>query len=591
MTRRRRRRLVLAVLALVPLLLTSCGLPLPDGVQSAGQVQAGSDEPQQQLKVIPPSPQTGASPEDIVLGFLAAQRSPDDDHKVAREFLAPGAEWDDEQGAVVYTGRRFVDDEDTDPFSFDVRYDTIARVAPTGAYTLDATTVVASYTVAQMESGEYRLTSVPPGLHLTTQARERSFTGYDVYFLGRAADGSGSTRLVPDRVFLPVTASVEDALVAALLRGATPPLRPAVATAVPPGTGLASPVDESDGIVTVDLTREVADLGQPVLRQLSAQLVWTLLPTFSGVRLLVEGEPVDVEGASTVQTLADWQGVDPNASTSDTRLYYVSDRRLRALGGSLPDSEATVARGLDVDEVAVSPVESTVALLTRSPEGDVGGQDELRTGRLAGPLSEVVLRRPRLDSMSFGPGDQGLWALAPGDRPAVCLVPLDAAGAQDDFCDVPYEQPEGAGPLSALRVSRDGARVALVFGTGDDRRLHVGRIEPAGGGWRIAGVSPVAPMLAGVTDVAWESGTSLAVLASSPGAAQVVVWRVAVDGSTGPEAVQRPGLPGDALSLAATAGRPLVVGALLDGVPRLYRDDGTLFRLEPAPGTAPAYPG
>jgi hypothetical protein len=98
-------------------------------------------------------------------------------------------------------------------------------------------------------------------------------------------------------------------------------------------------------------------------------------------------------------------------------------------------------------------------------------------------------------------------------------------------------------------------------------------------------------MLAGVTDVAWESGTSLAVLASSPGAAQVVVWRVAVDGSTGPEAVQRPGLPGDAVALAASAGRPLVVGALLDGEPRLYRDDGTLFRLEPAPGTAPAYPG
>ena len=89
MTGPRRRRLVLAALvALLPLLLTSCGLPLPDGVQSAGQVQAGSDEPQQ-LKVIPPGPRKGASPEEIVLGFLAAQRSPDDDHAVAREFLAP----------------------------------------------------------------------------------------------------------------------------------------------------------------------------------------------------------------------------------------------------------------------------------------------------------------------------------------------------------------------------------------------------------------------------------------------------------------------------------------------------------------------
>ena len=586
MTRPVRRLPAVLLLALLPLLLTSCGLPLPDGVQSAGQVQAGSDEPLQ-LKVIPPGPQKGAAPEDIVLGFLAAQRSPDEGHAVARKFLAPDVDWDDEQGAVVYTGRRFLEDDDSDPSTFGVRYDAIARVEPTGAYALDDTTVVAEYSVGRMPSGEYRLTSVPPGLHLTTQARERSFTGYDVYFLGRSADGSTTSRLVPDRVFLPVTAKPAPALVAALLRGATPTLRPAVGTAVPPGTELASPVDETDGVVTVDLTSEVAELGSRSLQRLSAQLVWTLLPTYSGVRLLVEGEPVDVEGAPAVQTLADWAGVDPDGRSSDARVYYVADRRLRALSGPLPDSEATAERGLDVDEVAVSPLEGTVALLTR----DVDGQDELRTGRLAGPLSDVVLRRPRLDSMSFGAGDQGLWALAPGDRPAVCLIPLQSAGAQDDFCDVPYEQPDGAGPLSALRVSRDGARVALVFGTGDDRRLHVGRVEPSNGGWRIAGVGPVAPMLAGVTDVAWESGTSLAVLASSPGAAQVVVWRVAVDGSTGPEAVQRPGLPGDAVALAASAGKPLVVGALLDGVPRLYRDDGTLFRLEASPGTAPAYPG
>ena len=169
----RGRRRAAALVALLPLLLTcSCGLPLPNGVQSAGQVQAESDEPVQ-LKVIPPSPQKGASPEDIVLGFLAAQRSPDDDHSVAREFLAPGADWDDEQGAVVYSSRRFMEDGDLDPLTFDVRYDATARVEPTGAYSLDDRPVVASYTVGRVVSGEYRLTSVPPGLHLTRQARER----------------------------------------------------------------------------------------------------------------------------------------------------------------------------------------------------------------------------------------------------------------------------------------------------------------------------------------------------------------------------------------------------------------------------------
>jgi hypothetical protein len=556
-------------------------------VQSAGQVQVERDEPLQ-LKVIPPRPQKGAAPEDIVLGFLAAQRSPDDDHAVAREYLAPETEWDDEQGAVVFKARRFLDDSDNDPLTFSVRYDASARVEATGAYSLDDTVVTATYEVGRMPSGEYRLTSVPPGLHLTTQARERSFTAYDVYFLRRAANERSTSRLVPDRVFLPVTAAPAPALVAALLRGATPPLWPAVGTAVPPGTALAAPVAvDADGVVTVDLTREVGELGQRARQRLSAQLVRTLLPTFTGVRLLVEGRPLAVDGVPAVQTLDDWTEVDPNARSADARLYYVHDRRLKALNGALPGDEASALRSLDVDEVAVNPMDSTVALLTR----DAGGQDEIRTGRLAGPLGDVLLRHPSLDSMSFGPGDQGLWVLAGGARPAVCLIPLGTARATGDLCDVPYEQPDGAGLLTSLRVSRDGARVALVFGAGADRRLHVGRIEPSNGGWRIAGVAPVAPSLAEVTDVAWESGTSLAVLATSPGASQVVVWRVAVDGSTGPEAVQRPGLPGDAVALAAAAGQPLVVGALLEGTPRLYRDDGTLFRLEDAPGTAPTYPG
>ena len=576
-----RRLAALGVLLLLP----ACGLPVPDGVQSAGQVAAEREEPLA-LKVIPPGPLPGASPEEIVNGFLVAQRSPDDEHAVARQFLAPGTEWDDEEGAVVYRSRRFTTDDDSDPLTFSIRYDASARVEPTGAFALDDTPVTTAYTVARLESGEYRLTSVPRGLHLQSQDRERSFTAYDVYFLARAVDGAATARLVPDRVFLPVTAERAPSLVEALLRGATLPLRPSVATALPEGTALASPVTVADGVVTVDLTGQVRDLEQRDRQRLSAQLVWTLLPTFNGVRLLAEGELLDVEGVDDVQTLEDWSEYDPTGIRPGAPLYYVQDRQLRSLDGAVPESEASSPRGFPVDEVAVSPVAGTLALLTRTPEGD-----EVRVGPQAGPFPPPVLRRPELGSLSWGPGDQGLWALARGEQPAVCLVPTVPDPSRTDPCDVSYERPEGAGPLAALRISRDGARAALVFGEGEAGRLYVGRVEPSGGRLSIAGVDPVAPSLAGVTDVAWESGTSLAVLATSPGASQVVVWRVAVDGSTGPSAVQRPGLPGDAVALAAAPGRPLVVSALLDGVPRLYRDDDTLFRLEAEPGTAPAYPG
>ena len=566
------------------LLLTACGLPLPDGVQSAGQVAAEREE-SASLRVIPPGPQPGATAQDIVRGFLNAQKSPAGDHAVARQFLAPDTEWDDEQGAVVYSSRRFVEDDDSDPLTLTVRFESTARIAPTGSFQPDTSLVLESYTVARMPSGELRLTSVPPGLHLTTQDRERSFTANDIYFLARGADGGGTGRLVPDRVFLPVTSERAPALVNALLAGPTSALRPAVQSAVPAGTALASPVSVVEGVVTVDLTEQVQALESRERQRLSAQLTWTLPPTVAGVRLLSEGEPFAVPGAGEVQTREDWAEYDPAGVAPSAPLYYVHDRQLRALDGAVPETEASTARGFAVDEVAVSPLGGSVGLLTRGPD-----VDEIRTGPLQGPYGPPVLRREGLGSLSWGSGDQGLWALVGGPQPRVCLLPPTGAMPRTDPCDIAYERPPGAGPLTALRVSRDGARVALVFGSGAGRRLHVGRIEPSARGPRIAGVAPVAPSLANVTDVAWASGTTLAVLAAA-WASQVVVWTVVVDGSSAPAAVQRPGLPGSAVSVAAAPDRPLTVSAVLDGQLRLFRDNGTLFRVQDEPGGAPAYPG
>jgi hypothetical protein len=573
------------VLLCLLLLLPACGLPLPGGVQSAGHVRAEQEEPEP-IRVIPPGPQPGATPEEIVRGFLRAQSSPEDAHAVAREFLAPDATWDDERGAVVYRSRRFAPDSDRDPLTFAVRFETTARISSGGAFTLASEPVSASYTVAQMPSGEYRLTSVPAGLHLRAQDRSRSYRPYEVYFLPREQDGRAGTQLVPDRVFLPVTAERGPALVGALLRGASLRLRSAVDSAVPAGTTTASPVRVSDGVVTVDLTEQVRRLDSSGRQRLSAQLVWTLLPTFSGVRLLVEGEPLEVDGAGAVQTRDDWTEYEPAGVAPGAALYYVQERRVRSLDGSLPDSAATPSGPLPVDAVAVSPRGSAVGLLTR----DADGPDEVRTGPLQGPFGAPVLTAPELGSLSWGRGDHGLWVLERGPVPVVWRLPGPGASVTEPS-RVAYERPADAGPLSALRVSRDGARVALVFGEGQARRLYVGRVEPTASGLRIAGVDPIAPSLSDVTDVTWESGTSLAVLASTAGSSQVVVWTVAVDGSVGPSAVQRPGLPGDALALAAAPGRPLVVSALLDGQTRLFRDNGTLFRLQEPRGSAPAYPG
>lgn len=571
------------------LLLPACGLTLPEGVRSAGDVQPVRDEPAA-LRVIAPGPQAGASPTEIVNGFLRAQASPADDHAVARQFLAPGTQWDDEQGVLVYRSRRFLADDDGDPLTFDVRFDATARIEATGAFVLDDEQVPAPYVVAQQPGGEFRLTSVPNGLHLSDADRTRSFRPYDVYFLARGLDGAPTGRLVADRVFLPVTAPRAPALVNALLLGPTLPLSAAVDTAVPRMTEPVSAATVADGVVTVDLPRALEKLDTRQRQRLSAQFAYTLLPTFTGVRLLAGGRPFEVAGAGEVQTLDDWSAFDPAGVGPDAPLYYVQGRKLRSLDGSLPASEATRVGPLGVDEVAVSPVGGVLGLVTRTAVG----VDELRIGPQTGPFGQPVFRRRSLGSLSWGPAEQGLWLLEQGATPNVCLFPAPGAPARPKPCDVTYQSPPEAGPLSALRVSRDGARVALVFGTGVDRRLYVGRVVPGEGRLRLAlgpDPRPVAPALTNVTDVAWESGTGLVVLAAATGRdTQVVAWRVPVDGSSVPSAVQRQGIKGDAVGVAAAPDRSIVVSALDDDRPQLYREIGALF-VPVGPGSSPTYPG
>ncbi len=578
-----------AVAGLLLLLVAGCGLPLPEGVRSAGDVRA--DQPEQVgIQVLPPGPQDGATEVALVQGFLRAQSSPNNAHAVAREFLAPATPWDDDELVIVYRASPTVTPDPERLGQVIVRLETVARISDDGSYRLDSRTLEERYTIGRQADGQLRLTGVPPGLRLTPADRELSYRPYKVDFLGLDRNGEATSRLVVDQVFLPITvdpAAAAEAVVAAALRGPSLPLRGAVTTAAPLGTTLASPVRTDAGVVTVDLSGAVRALDARGRRRLSAQLVWTLnAASYNGLRLLVEGEPFEVDGVDDVQEVSDWQGFDPSAVDEQAPLLYVRDRKLLNFDGAVETSDATRGGALLVDEAASSPLRSALGLRTRTP----AGLDEIRTGPASGPFGAALLAEPEIGSLSWGSGDQGLWVLQGGRRPVVWLVPGPDAPPGTLPRPIEYESPPGAtGPLSHVRVARDGTRVALVFGTGVDRRLHVGRIEPVQGELRIAGVVAVAPALSDVTDVAWKSGTELAVLAADAETAGLLPVEVAIDGSS-VRAVQRGGLTGTPVSLAAAPGRPLTVAAQEGGRSRLFRDNGSLFRLQ-QDGGMPFYPG
>jgi hypothetical protein len=377
-------------------------------------------------------------------------------------------------------------------------------------------------------------------------------------------------------VFLPASREPGQALVDALLTGPTRRLAPAVLSAAPAGT--TADVEAASGVVTVELSAEAAGLDTRERQRLAAQLVWTLVPAYSGVRLLVDGRPL-VPEEDAVQDRSDWAVYDPSGSLADASLLYLQDRRLRSLDEELSDSAVTSGE-LPVDGAALSLSGADLAVRTRRS----AGVDEVRTGPLQGPFGEPVLRGPGITSLSWGPSEQGLWVLQTGAPASVWLLPGDGtAGSPPQR--VPVQAPADAGPLSALRVSRDGARIALVLGG----RLHVGRVEPASGAWRVDDVRLVSTELVGVTDVAWRSGTSLVALGAFEADGSLFPAEVAVDGSSF-EVVQRPLVGAVAVEIAAAPRQPLVVAADVEGKQQLYRDNDTLFGLL-AEGSSPFYPG
>ena len=146
------------------------------------------------------------------------------------------------------------------------------------------------------------------------------------------------------------------------------------------------------------------------------------------------------------------------------------------------------------------------------------------------------------------------------------------------------------GPVSVLRLSRDGARAALVAGPAGNRKLYVGAVNRNGGA-SLSQLTAIAPDLRNVVDVGWSTADQLIVLTRS-GTSDAALHSVTVDGSTA-ETVTTSGLPGPPSTLAAAPKMPMLAVAE-NGIWRL-RDPQDAWTSVQREGnladSAPAYPG
>lgn len=517
----RRTTRVKAVAGAALATLAAVGLAACATVPTSGPVREGGDLRLERENVAVPfiatPPRPGASPEDVVRGFLRASADFRDDHLVARLHLTAQArqQWRTGASTTVYDRVEALPVEGRlGGGTVTVRGSGVARIDADGSYrrTPPGTDVVRSFSMARVD-GQWRIAALEDGLLLSLVDVQESFRQVSLYFLTPSLD-----TLVPDTVLLPEQPGLSTKLVSRLLRGPTAALRGAVATAFPPGTFLEVPsVPVRDGLVTVRLDGTALSADDQARERMSAQIVWTLKqlgPDIARVRITAGGEDLVVSGVPEEQPRESWLTFDPDGLTGAQSVYVVRGGQVgRVIEGRFEPVPGPAGAGQPAMRTpAVSLDEARLAAVSAD-----GGSLYVGRPSADAPFERLAtggdLARPSWDP----PGN--LWFVDRSTGTVSVLPP----GASDP---VTVDVGELPGAPTHLAVSRDGARVALVTGAGKGARLLVATIHgvdeldadtTVAARVSILAAHEVLPDLRGVRDVAWADAQTLAVLGSRSG--------------------------------------------------------------------------
>ncbi len=510
------------------------------------------------VRLIPVAPQNNWSPRDIVSGFLSASASFDDDHKVAKEYLANANSWrpGPRPSIAVFADRpdlRLIGTGD-DQVTIRLIGTQLGIITTDGQYTALQKNVQADYQVTRNAQHQWRISALPDALGQTMLLNksdvEQVFRTFNLYYF--APD---KHTLVPNGVFLPLVnrEDLPQRLVQAVIAGPSSWLRGTVWSAFPRGTKLVGLSLDKD-VATVDLSKEAASGN---VNQMSAQLAWSLGPLseIKQWRLRIEGRGVVTpDGKSDVQTFSDWQAYSPDGpASSDHRAYTIGAAGHLStlnLNSFIPMPVVTNAPGRMV-RPAVSPDQHEAAGL--SPDGkqlliaDItsnGVPRALRTakdpeGRFTPPCWD---RQGTLWTVETSPGKSMLWKRERGKT----LKPVWHWGLDGR-------------EIYALQVARDGVRVAVVAKIDENRKqVQLGRIAGSGDRIDVGSFVPVSSELAETDDLSWRDYNTLAVLGRKTRGTQVLPYLMPVDGS----AVTSLGVGslGEPVSIAAVPGGPVLIG-------------------------------
>lgn len=550
MNRRRTTQTLRGIaLALAALLLPACtGLPMSGDVNAG--LELGEAPETNDLLLVASGPPPGATPQEIVEGFLEAAITPADNWGIARTFLTPELQptWRPGVGVSIdaAVGSRNVSsnipDEDADDATGDVKvqFDLVANVDEFGAYSESTGASNVTFTVKRLDDGEWRIAKAPDGIVIDESRFALVFDGYPLQYFDQSW-----THLVPDVRWFPRRTSIATTVTQNLIGGAPSSwLEQSVQSAFPADVELAEdavPIDDASQVAEVALTGSTARLNQETLARMRTQLEETFEACgvrVSQVRFTVDGRPLN----AGIVKLRD-ETVDPGSLilTDDAFGAIVGDQ-ISPIPGI---SEEIVGLSQDVAAIDVAADSSHAAV--QLADGNVYRVGDGRVDQFRSPVTTVA---PSMDPFGY------TWTVATDDPTAVQAWGSDVSAARAVTKAWPT-----ASAVSALRVSADGARVAAVITVGGQHWVVVAAIIRDDGVPVELGPAKQLTRIDGAADdLVWLGATRLAVL---------------IPGEGTPLLTQMVGGPGAVE--AAPAGADSLAGARTATGVRVRDAEGTLF--------------
>ncbi|WP_309132481.1 LpqB family beta-propeller domain-containing protein [Brevibacterium sp.] len=497
---RPRVRMLLASMCASLALVGCASIPVSSPV---GHIDSGSAQPGAGSARTPDGPAPGASPADIVRGFLAAGAGTENNFSVARSFLTEteGQEWRPLESVSLLPT-----DADLDSLNYEVTSDqqrlnlsapVTGLVNSSGIYhsTTPGTRSNLEFSLRQ-ENGEWRISSAPDGLLISQATFRTIFLNYSVKFFT-----SDFSYLVPDSRWFLRSSSTPTAIVNELLSGPAPYMVGSVVTAIPEGAKLSDSnvVTIENGVARVSLNEQTPAPTDREKGLIRAQIASTLqaVPSISSVELSINGQLVSESLQPEIDATVKVD--DPPVVLADGRLARISGTRLTPVDNS-PDLSKE-----DPSDPAVSLDGSLYAYLTDGRDRLMRLKDNDR--KASQILGGKDLVGPSIDRFNM------VWT---AERQNTGVI--RAVGPDDKVYEVNADFLAGR-ELLDLEVSRDGTRIALLSTLEDQpARIDLVGIPRDRAGNPTNGLSAT-PIEMGsnfnwVDDVSWAGSTSLVALAS-----------------------------------------------------------------------------